>query len=648
MSSTVVETIMRLLFRFRHPLILLFNLFLTAFGYVLALGLRFDFAAAEMLPFERLLLPLSLLLLFRIGAKIFWGLNNGYWRYTSTSDLINIIKAHAFSSLLFVAAVGFLRVPGFPRSVIIIEFTLSVLISGGARMFVRLLCEKYLTPTALGEENLAKEVIVLGAGDSGHLLVKFLLSQKRIPYQPVLVLDDAERLVGTQVFNIKVAGPLSSLEHWLQKYPRVSAVLVAIPSLSKARYLEIEEICKRVGIPLKRLQAFEDIAISGSEDVEGPSIEGMLEKEVHVEHEDDIRQQLLGRRVLVTGAGGSIGSELVRQILPFGPAEVTLLDHSEFNLFKVEQEFSANGGETKKHFVLASITNHKRLQGVFARVKPEIVFHAAAYKHVPLMEQNCCEAFVNNVIGTRNVLEVSALSGVKQFVLISSDKAVDPSSLMGCSKRMAEMLVSEYSELGVKGNGHTRMNTAVVRFGNVINSAGSVIPLFKEQILSGGPVTVTHPDMERYFMSIREAVRLVLTAGTLGAEGKIYVLDMGKPIKIVDVAKKMLALYGRRDIPIVFTGVRPGEKLTEELTTAWEKTSGTRFAKVREICGSFFSEDGFVSQWVSELERDVASLEDREISDLMRRFVRSADARVNGGKGEAGAEVEVKLLGNVG
>jgi FlaA1/EpsC-like NDP-sugar epimerase len=628
MGGLFVDKILPLVYRARLPVVLALGSTLTALSYFLALCLRFEFDTSEILTLTRLWLPLALLLFFRRAAYTYWGLNQAYWRYATAHDLVNIFKAHLVSSLCLMASIGFLRLPGFPRSVLIIEFALSILIHGGARFCVRLGREYFMAKLQNGSEGEARQVIVLGAGDSGHLLIKNLFGHTRLRYVPVAILDDSERFAGTTIHGVPVVGPLSALERCLDEYPHVSAVIAAIPSLSQARFGQIEAVCKRVGVALKKLQAFEDIACRDADMIqESLSIEAVLEKEVHVEYEGEIRDALAGKRVLITGAGGSIGSELVRQVIPFAPAEIVLLDHSEYNIFKIGRELSDKYPSAKCRLVIANICNEQRLLSVFEEHKPQIVFHAAAYKHVPLMEENPYEAFHNNVVGTRNVIRAADVTGAERFVLISTDKAVDPSSLMGCSKRIAEMLVQCYS---ANGNGAPRkMNTAMVRFGNVINSAGSVVPTFKEQILSGGPITVTHPDMERYFMSIREAVRLVLMAGMLGGGGEIYVLDMGRPIKVVDVARKMRALYGRRDIPIEFCGIRPGEKLKETLVADGERKRKTRFEKVDRLDARMEpGEDVF--RWVAETAGKLDGDCGVEISNLMRAVVVTAQVRGTG------------------
>ncbi len=617
----VNRTILRakfLLVRARLELILLTNLLVTVVSYFCSLGLRFDFDSSELFRIDRLALPLAILLVLRTGFYIYFRLNQGYWRHVSTHELVELTKAHFASSSCFALLILALRIPSYPRSVFAIEFAVSLLLAGGVRFAVRLWCERHLPKSLLFGSLEDREVVILGAGDSGHVLVKNLLAHRKFSYRPVLILDDSPRLWGTSVHGIPVTGSLSELHAVLETNKRVTAVIVAIPSFSTVRLRDLEQTCRRFEVPLKRVQSFEDLACLDAASIQTSlSIEAMLEKEVLVDHEEQIRSALTGKRVLITGAGGSIGSEIARQVISFQPRSVTLLDHSEVNLYHIEREIKGSCPCVETRFVLGSICNQERLSQLFREIMPEVVFHAAAYKHVPLIEDNPHEAFINNVCGTRNLLAVSATSGVKRFVLISTDKAVDPSSIMGCSKRLTELLVQHAQQLRGSSPVGTSLSTAIVRFGNVINSAGSVIPLFREQILSGGPVTVTHPEMERYFMSIREAVRLVLTAGTLGENGEIYILDMGQPIKIVDVARKMLALYGRREIEIIFTGLRPGEKLNETLVGEKETIAGTSFRKVRRVQTSS-SWDESILTWVDRLEGELPTLTNAEIATLLR------------------------------
>lgn len=610
--------------------ILAFNLILTSIGWILSLCLRFDFDPVESLDRGRIVVPLLTLLAWRQWCYMYFDLNRGYWRYSSVKDLIDLVKAHGLSTACFSASMLLLRVPNVPRSAIATEFAISLLLSGGGRLAVRVFAERFQQSQRGFLGGAVRDVIVIGAGDTGHLLVKMLLNTPRLAYRPIAILDDAERFRGGSVLGIPIVGPLSSLGETLKNERSVAGVIVAIPSLSRERMELINQVCKREEVQCKRLQSFEDIAcVDSSIDYEPRSIEVALEKEVHVEHEQQIRQALEGKVVLVTGAGGSIGSELFRQLIPFGLRRLVAYDNSELNMFQLERQLNRHPLRQSMSFILGSVVDESRLARVFSEVKPEIVFHAAAYKHVPLMETNASQAVLNNIIGTRNVLAASKIFGTQRFVLISTDKAVDPSNVMGATKRIAELLVRSSSvvkgskmlqraETVDSGEALPTLATAVVRFGNVINSSGSVIPIFKEQILSGGPITVTHPEMLRFFMSIREAVRLVLTAGVLGEAGEIYLLDMGKPMRVLDVAKKMLALYGRRDIKIVFSGMRPGEKLTEALTGRFEQRAATNFTKVSRVSSENYELDlTMISGWVDELERDLPTLRDSDVRDRL-------------------------------
>ncbi len=635
--QTFVVRLQRIVLRAHTPLVLLLNIFLTAFSFCLALGLRFDFELNQKFTFEYVGIPLIVLCIVRAIAYSYYELNRGYWRYVSTNEAVRIVKAHALSSLLFAAAVGIIRIPGFPRSLVFLEFALSILFAMGARLLVRLCCEKYLSK-ASQDGGEVRDIVVVGAGVSGHLLIKTLHGIPNTKYRPVALFDDTAPLRGSAIHGVPIVGPTSELSEFLEHNPRVGAVIVAIPVISTIKLQEIEKVCANYHLPLKRLQSFEDIACNEHIEPQSPrTIEQVLSRETDVEHEDDIRTLIVGKRVLVTGAGGSIGSELVRQLITFAPSQIVLVDKCEYNLFSIQQELRGDKSDVKKIYSLATIQDKDRMNRIFSEYRPQMVFHAAAYKHVPLLEANCYEAFQNNIVGTRILLEVSRRYGAERFVLISTDKAVDPSSVMGCTKRIAELMVGNSDGLpaeevtvngmngsGAKGEKARGMSTAVVRFGNVINSAGSVIPVFKKQILSGGPITVTHPEMERYFMSIREAVRLVLTAGTLGDKGEVYLLDMGNPIKIVDVAKKLLALYGRRDIPIVYTGLRPGEKLTESLYSSSELRTNSQFRKVFIVRGRK-PQRLDVFEWVSAVREQLPHLNDLQVEAVIRTYVSNSE-----------------------
>ncbi|MCB0322531.1 MAG: polysaccharide biosynthesis protein [Bdellovibrionales bacterium] len=657
--------------RAHTPLVLLLSIILTSASFYLALALRFDLhVPAERLTFGQFLFPLLLLLLARSVAYVSYKLNRGYWRFVSTTEAVDLLKAHFISSLLFAAALGLFRVEGFPRSIVFVEFMLSLLLSLGCRLGVRLAAERFLAHT-MAPGGPQQDVLVLGGGVSGNLLIKALRELPGRPYRPIAVFDDNRRLHGVRIHGVPVVGALSEVEAFIEERARrdgcsiadaaeqrssIGAVVVAIPLLAPLKMEHLQEVCRRYKVPFTRVQSLEDIVYQANSTLKPKlTIEQILSREEDPQHEDEIRSAICGKRVLVTGAGGSIGSELVRQLLAFEPAKIILVEKSEYNLFSIEREIRDQAPAVEKCFLLSNIANGVRLLRLFKAEQPQVVFHAAAYKHVPLLEMNCYEAFVNNVIGTRNVLHAAEESGAERFVLISTDKAVDPASIMGCTKRVAELMVGHHSlqappvEFVTDRPGASvkpPMSTAIVRFGNVINSAGSVIPTFKQQILAGGPLTVTHPEMERYFMSIREAVRLVLTAGTLGDCGEVYLLDMGKPIKIVEVAQKLLSLYGREDIEIVFTGLRPGEKLTEQLYSATETRSNTRFAKVFSVASSSGVRTGAdVFAWVQALERHLEELSNQELEVVLKSYVQGRTQLADAAQGviEAGDAADTPL-----
>jgi FlaA1/EpsC-like NDP-sugar epimerase len=502
----------------------------------------------------------------------------------------------------------------------------------------------------------ATGVIVLGAGTSGHLVVKTLIGHQKHKFKVKAVFDDNRYLSGSFVHGVSVVGPLSLLDSFLAERTDIGAIILAIPTLNIGKVEELKAIAGEHFIPLKTIQAFEEIAFHQVvEPKTRRTIEEILERENVIEHEEEIRDAIRGKRIMVTGAGGSIGSEIVRQVLGFTPRSLVLVDQSEYQLFAIQQEIDPHSGKkdtaVEKHFIIADITNRTRMERVFDRFRPQIVLHAAAYKHVPLMEANCYEAFATNILGTRNILELATRYGAERFVLISTDKAVDPSSVMGSTKRVAEMMVEAHASYNQRevvkraqeGNlidisNNRGIATAAVRFGNVINSSGSVIPTFKKQILEGRAITVTHPDITRYFMSIKQAVRLVLTAGTLGNRGDIYLLDMGSPIKIVDVAKKLRALYGRRDLPIKFTGLRQGEKLYESLVSQVEDVQPSPFRKVN-IVRATVKPKVDVFEWVDQLRENVDSMDDEIIGQTVRNFVLEWQKPLNDVEGEVATKV---------
>lgn len=600
----------------------IFDSLFTAFAVIFSFLLRFDF------NFDSRVSPglLFQVVLISVVARAFTSyLFKSYrlsWRHISASDLVEIFRNHLIGSLLIGFGIFLLRPEFFPRSIVVIEFFSSFSLMLGARLSWRYLNE-YIQ---WSEKKNSNKIVIFGAGSAGHHLVKTLKSNPMLGQIPVAIFDDNEHLWGSTVHRVPVLGGVDQSINYIRQHGNISAIAVAIPSIAPARLVELKIMADEIDIPLRVIQSFEEIAckslsLKGNE----MTVEELLEREVPVDHREDIAKEISGKRVLITGAGGSIGSELVRQILSYKPSECVFIDQSEYNLFAIEQELRSVSSiadydpSLKMNFVIADIVNKARLERIFCKFKPEIVFHAAAYKHVPLVEANCFEGFQTNVIGTKNLLELSRDNAIERFVLISTDKAVDPSSVMGATKRIAELLVEEFSSnIAVIGNS-SKLKTAAVRFGNVINSSGSVIPTFKKQILEGKEITVTHESMTRYFMSIKQAVSLVLTAGTLGEKGEIYLLDMGTPLRIIDVAKKLRSMFGRTDIPIRITGLRPGEKLEEVLTSPNEFVVQSDFKKVFKVRSKKKIQTN-ICQWVESVVPKANVMDDLDLGNLIKDY----------------------------
>jgi len=512
-----------------------------------------------------------------IQALAFWylGLYRGIWRFASLPDLLRIIKAVLLGTIIsFVIIFFWQRLENMPRSVLVLYPAILILGLAAPRMLYRWLKDHHLNFTSLDR----KRALLIGAGQAGELLVRDLL--KSGAYDAIGFLDDNNRRQGQEIHGVRVIGHLDDIEIVLEKHD-IEVVLLCIPSSSKQIIQPIVDSCQRHRIICRTLPSVADLAdgkvkVSRLREVQ---IEDLLGRETIDLDDSNIHHLLTHRRVLVTGAGGSIGSELCRQILQHKPSQLLLLDHGEFNLYSIENELSglSSTHTTNIEPLLGDIRDFERMSWLFEHFQPEIVFNAAAYKHVPLVEHNPAEGVKTNVLGTCQLADMAVKSGVKKFIQVSTDKAVNPTNVMGASKRSAEIYCQNLN----RRNDKTAFITT--RFGNVLGSAGSVVPLFRKQIEAGGPVTVTHPDITRYFMTIPEATSLILQAGSMGQGGEIFVLDMGEPVKIIDLAKQMIRLTGLEpghDIEISFTGLRPGEKLYEELFHDAETLVSTSHPKI--------------------------------------------------------------------
>lgn len=501
------------------------------------------------------------------------------WRKVGARDLYTLTQAVGLGTIVLSAASFFISPQHpIPRSVPLIEGGAALLLLGGIRFAARILFEHAQSTYAKSTKPI-KRILIVGAGEAGAMIAREMLRHPEAGLVPVGFLDDDPGKRQQRFVGLPVVGTLEALPEAVQK-THADEVLIAIPSAPGNVIRRVVELAHQAHVRHRIIPGIYEI-LSGKvsiSQIREVDVEDLLRREPVQLDLEEIARYLAGRVVLVTGAGGSIGSEIVRQVARFRPGRVILLGRGENSLFRIERELERTWPELAWRTVVADVRDRAKMEYVFSTYGPQVVFHAAAHKHVPMMEQNPDEAIFNNVGGTKNLVELALVHDVERFVNISTDKAVNPTSVMGASKRVAEYLVQWAAKRAAPGQAFVS-----VRFGNVLGSRGSVIPFFKEQIASGGPITVTHPEMKRYFMTIPEAAQLVLQAGGLGQNGAVYVLDMGEPVKIVDLARDLIRLSGLEpgvDIDIIFTGVRPGEKLFEELLTAEEGTVASRHEKI--------------------------------------------------------------------
>jgi FlaA1/EpsC-like NDP-sugar epimerase len=579
---------------------------------VTAFLLRFEF---RITPYQLELLGVAAGVWLCVKSLVFleYGLHRIWWQYVSMNDLLLLGKANVVGSGIGVLLLLWIFWGEFPRSVLILDFVLCFGLTAGMRMGVALAAELRRGRAKRGE---GKRVLIYGAGDAGMMLAKAIRTNRAMPYQLVGFLDDDAQKRGARVSGGVVFGGGEALREVAARED-VELVLVAMRAVPGPVMTRILNQCLEAGVEFKTMPPWEEW-IEGAEldrQVRDVAVEDLLgRKPVRLDVER-IREQLRGETVLVTGAAGSIGSELCRQIARFEPGLLVAMDNGETPLFFLERELRSRFPGMRVAGVVGSVQHRGRLDEVMGQYRPAMVFHAAAFKHVPMMEAHPFESVENNVLGTRNVAASAAAHGVRDFVMISTDKAVRPTNVMGVTKRLAEMVVR-----GMQ-NGGTKFVS--VRFGNVLGSNGSVIPIFKEQIAAGGPVTVTHPEMQRYFMTIPEAAQLVLEASTLGRGGEIFVLDMGEPVKIADLAKNLILLSGLqpgRDITIEYSGARPGEKLYEELHLLEEETVETAHEKIRVFAGQNPGREEMEAV-VAELEGACAARDLGRLVLVMKRVV---------------------------
>ena len=578
-------------------IILGFDILILALSLLSAYLARFDF---EIPPnfFKLFLHILPVVLLIKIACFYYFDLYRGMWRYTSTSDLINIVKAATISLFLVICFI-LLRYQfiGFPRSVFLIDWCFTILFISGFRLCIRLYYEQFseghtgrVLSQSLSEifrepHTDAKKLLIIGAGDCGEKIYREIRDNASLRYRVVGFMDDNPAKVRKKIHGIPVLGLISEIGAAAKKV-KADEALIAIPSVSGTQMRRIVQYCTESEIEYKTMPGYGElingrVTVNAIRDI---NYQDLVGRELIKLDEEKIGNYLNAKRVLVTGAGGSIGSELCRQILRYRPESIVLYERAETPLHEIELELKGGPDAVRIVPILADLLDQNQLEKAFELNRPQIVFHAAAYKHVPMLEQQPWKAIDNNVLGTQRLVVTSTSYNIERFVYVSTDKAVRPTSIMGATKQVAEKLIQGQNACGLS---QTRF--IIVRFGNVIGSVGSVVPLFKRQIKKGGPVTVTHPDVTRYFMTIPESCMLTLQAAAMGNGGEIFLLDMGTPIKIVDMAHDLIRLSGLEpdvDIKIEFIGLRPGEKLYEELITEGEGIVATNHENIMVLKGA--------------------------------------------------------------
>ncbi|MEN6508725.1 MAG: nucleoside-diphosphate sugar epimerase/dehydratase [Smithella sp.] len=580
--------------------------------FVLALSgaylIRFE-ALPETIPVQQVFHLLLWIVPLKFAIFFFFDLYRGMWRYTSVGDFWALVRACLVSTVLVMVIIWATKsFKGYSRGVFLIDLLLTFILTGGARMAIRSYFAVRMSSepiTRMRDKVKLIRVLIIGAGAAGEKILREILDNYTLHYDVVGFIDDDFTKQGRSIHGIPVLGNVSHLQKVLQKED-IQQILIAIPSASGDQIRRIVEACQKCNTSYKILPGIGHL-IDGRVSVKllrDISYEDLLGRSPVQLDTEGIRNYLDGKTILVTGCGGSIGSELCRQIVKYQPGKLILLDSSESNLFQIQMEMQNEYYYRHAEAVLGQVQDEVLMNSVFEKFKPMVVFHAAAYKHVPMMEKNPWQAVTNNIIGSRVLMETALRHQVDRFVVVSTDKAVRPTNVMGASKRVTELIMQS-----LQGN-HTRF--MAVRFGNVVGSSGSVIPFFRRQIEQGGPVTVTHPEVNRFFMTIPEASQMILQAGTMGEGGEIFILRMGTPVKIADMARDLIRLSGKEpdvDIKIVFTGLREGEKLYEELITVGEDILPTGHKKVMVLrSSSHLNEAGYLQEARKRLYRDIDEL----------------------------------------
>ncbi|XPV76071.1 MAG: polysaccharide biosynthesis protein [Desulfovibrio sp.] len=622
---------MKLPFNLQNPnfyIIFLVDVLLFAVAFWMAYNFRFDFVMPHFYEVQMGNL-MKYVLCIKGGVFLFSGMYRGMWRYTGMEDLRLLFKAVLLQTLLVLCLILYkFSFLGFPRSVFLIDWAITFLLTGGLRVGIRYiytLIDGKRSSQAVGP---AKKVLIVGAGRVGEHMLREIDSNRTLNYTVIGFLDDDPTKANLTIHGKSVLGPVDTMNAAISRY-EVDEVFIAMSKASGEQIRSIVDKCKECEVEHKIMPAMGEILdgkvnLKALRDINYVDLLGRSPVELDT---DAIENYLSGKTILVTGCGGSIGSELCRQIVRFNPRKLILVDASEFNLYSIEMELLHEIGFTNYETALVNITDYEMLDHVFKTHKPTTVFHAAAYKHVPMIERNPWQAVTNNIYGTWNTMKTATAHGVERFVVVSTDKAVRPTNVMGASKRVTEMLMHFFSE--------SPTLFMAVRFGNVVGSSGSVVPLFRKQIEQGGPVTVTHKEVTRYFMSIPESAQLILQAGTMGKRphkdkhygGEIFILDMGTPVKIADMARDLIRLSGKEpdvDVAIEYTGLREGEKLYEELISHGEGIVRSEHEKILVLGTHELPQDNFLEVLqlsLDQLHGAAADYDGEEIRTILMRLV---------------------------
>ncbi len=605
--------------RARLVLIYSADILMINFAYLFALWLRFEgqMDSGQFMTYYQVYKAHWLeLTLIKLMVFTYLKIYKNLYKYASMSEVVNIVFAVGVANTLSISYLIFFHAM-LPRSIYIIVAMLDVLLIGGSRMCVRILV-KIGTTKLRRPDGVDKRVLIIGGGDAGAMIIRELKNHSNLHSNPVAIIDDDPLKEGTHINRVPIVGQREDIVSVVRK-KKVDEIIIAIPSAKRSVIKEIVNECKRVKkVKIRIVPGIYEL-IGGTVNIQSVrdiDIKDILGRDEVKLDDKAIAKYLHGKVVMVTGGGGSIGSELCRQISSYGPKELVLLDIYENGVFALQNELLRLHPELNLSVKIVSVRDKEQIRIVMEKVKPQVIFHAAAHKHVPLMEANPEAAIKNNVVGTLNVAQAAHESAVERFVMISTDKAVNPTNIMGATKRLCEMIVQSMNK--VSGT-----EFVAVRFGNVLGSNGSVVPTFKKQIHEGGPVTVTHKEITRYFMTIPEASQLVLQAGSMAQGGEIFILDMGEPVKIVNLAEDVIRLSGYEpyeDIPIVFTGLRPGEKLYEELLMDEEGLSDTPHDKIHVGQPMDIDYDMLVTR-IREFEKKLHVLSDEDIKKTMESFV---------------------------